>query len=381
VSRRHQIQRQWEIVRYLEAGGALTLADLAQLIRIPEDQNDQADEPGRVKGAPKQWSQGTLRRDLEDLIEVGFPILKQNQGGVRWRFPEGFRNTIPGPFPFSELMALYYARKVFDAFRETPFRQTFQSLLITLEKLLPAPTRAFLDHIDHHFGPYLPAVKSLSIHHQILEEAGKAADDRRCVEILTLPRGRQRVSWFRFDPYGIWFHMGQTMLMGYLHETKSLELLPLESIREIRPTRDYFQLPLEIDFHSILVGTSSDLSAETAFGDPVVLRCVGGAVNRVREAVDHGWLQGATIDGAEETRTASLEMSNRGDGVSQGEKAEVIVRFKASDMKSVRFWILSLGRGAEVLSPMELRRAVATELRSAQVPYEVELPADNLPGD
>ena len=26
MSRRHQIQRQWEIVRYLEAGGALTLA-------------------------------------------------------------------------------------------------------------------------------------------------------------------------------------------------------------------------------------------------------------------------------------------------------------------------------------------------------------------
>ena len=334
-----------------------------------------------MKGSPKQWSQGTLRRDLEDLIEVGFPILKQNQGGVRWRFPEGFRNTIPGPFPFSELMALYYARRVFDAFRETPFQQTFQSLLITLEKLLPAPTRAFLDHIDQHFGPYLPAVKSLSIHHQILEEAGKAADDHRCVEILALPRRRQRVSWFRFDPYGIWFHMGQTMIMGYLHETKSLELLPLDSIREIKPTRDYFQLPLEIDFHSILVGASSDLSSEAAFGDPIVVRCVGEAIDRVQEAMDRGWLQGATIDGTEEKQAVGLETSSRGNSIPQGKNTEVVVRFKASDMKPIRFWILSLGGGAEVLSPVELRRAVANELRSAQASYEVELPGKDLPSD
>ena len=372
MSRRHQIQRQWEIVRYLEAGGALTLADLAELIRIPKDPGDPAGEPGGGEGLPRRWSQGTLRRDLEDLIEAGFPIIKQHQGGVRWRFPEGFRNTIPGPFPFSELMALYYARRVFDAFRETPFRQTFQSLLITLEKLLPASTRAFLDHIDQHFGPYLPAVKSLSAHQQILEEAGKAVDDRRCVEILARLRGRQRAAWCRFDPYGIWFQMGQTMLMGYLHETGSLALLPLESIGELRPTRDVFQLPLDIDFRSILTEQEADFGFKAALGKPVVVRCLGEAATRVREAMDRGWLPGATMDGIEEAQVDELEPSNGGASVPETGNEGMVIHFKAADMGSVRDWILSLGGGAEVLSPPDLRRAVVKEIRAAQASYEFD---------
>ncbi|MEE8110565.1 MAG: WYL domain-containing protein [bacterium] len=346
MSRRHQIQRQWEIVRYLEAGGTPTLADLADVIHIPET----------GEGEPREWSESTLRRDLEDLVRAGFPILKHIQKGVRWRFPQGYRNSIPGPFLLSELMALYYARKAFDAFRETPFRPTFQSLLNTAEKLLPAPLREFLDRIDRRFGPYLPSMKSLAAHQHVLDEAALAADERRCVELLVQLPGRRRASWRRIDPYGVWYHLGRTLLMGYVHETRAIELFPLESVREVRATEDVFQLPLEIDFRSVVAGRGEGFGGVGGEGQEVLIRCSGEAAVRVREAMELGWLPGV-----------SSEVSG-GDEPSAGapEGGEEVVRFPAADLRPVRAWVLSLGGGAEVVSPPELRQAVEKELRQAQ---------------
>ncbi|MFQ5693917.1 MAG: helix-turn-helix transcriptional regulator, partial [Nitrospinota bacterium] len=279
MSRRHQIQRQWEIVRYLETGAAPTLGDLADVVSPP---GAEAREAGR------KWSESTLRRDLEDLIEAGFPILRQRQGGVRWRFPEGFRNAVPGPFRLTELMALHYARAEFDAFRETPFDRTFRSLLETAERYLPAAMREFLDRIDRVFRPYWPSLKSLAAHQRVLEEVAQAVDERRCLEVLYLPAGRRRAAWRRMDPYGVWYHLGRTLLMAYHHETRTLDLVPVESIREVRKTKDVFQLPLEIDFRSVLMGKGEALAGAGGGGPEVVVRCVGEAAVRVREAIGLG---------------------------------------------------------------------------------------------
>lgn len=350
MSRRHQIQRQWEIVRYLEAGGSPALADLADVIPPPEGE----------EGAPRRWSESTLRRDIEDLIRAGFPILRQRKGEVRWRFPEGYRNAVPGPFRLSELMALYYARRAFDAFRETPFGETFRRLEEAVERLVPAAMREFLDRIDPHFGPYVPSLRAFSVHRRVLEEVAQAADERRCVEVLVQLPGRRRASWRRVDPYGVWYHLGRTLLMGHQHETRTIELLPVDSIREVRTTEDVFQLPLEIDFRAVLMGGGEGAARAEGPGVEVVIRCAGEAAERVQEAIALGWLPETSSGGSGAAGTPPGE-----DGDGEGR----VFRFVAADLAPVRAWVLSLGGAAEVISPPEFRRAVAAELRSAQARY------------
>jgi predicted DNA-binding transcriptional regulator YafY len=344
MSRRHQIRRQWEIIRYLEAGGTPTLSDLTEVVNAQDAQ----------QGESRDWSESTLRRDLEDLIQAGFPILRQTQGGaVRWRFPEGYRNSIPDPLLPSQWMVLYYARRSFDAFRETPFRQTHQSLLNAFGKVLPVAIREFLDGLDERFGPYSPPMKMVAAHQRIMEDMAQAADERRCVELLVQVPGRTRASWRRLDPYGVWYHLGQTLIMGYMHETQNIELLRVDSIREIRATDDVFQLPLAIDFRSVLMGEQEGHGVGPGGGKEVVLRCSGDAAARVREAGEQGWLPLVSQEGSEES-------------VEDGEE---IVRFSVESLDSVRSWLLSLGGGVEVVSPPELRQAVAKELREAWARY------------
>jgi hypothetical protein len=152
-----------------------------------------------------------------------------------------------------------------------------------------------------------------------------------------------------------------------LHETRSLELLPLESIREVRATEDVFQLPLDIDFHSVLIEKMEGLSGAPSPGIEVQVRCSGDAVERVREAIERGWLPGISLESAEPSGRAGDPA-----GSGSGEEGASLVRLSASDLNSVRAWVLSLGGGAEVVSPEELRRAVARELREAQGRYRPE---------
>ena len=340
MSRRHQIRRQWEIIRYLEAGGTPTLSDLTDVVNAEEER----------QGGPHNWSESTLRRDLEDLIQAGFPIMRQTQAGaVRWCFPEGYRNSIPYPLLPSQWMALYYARRSFDAFRKTPFRHTHQSLLNTFGKVLPVAIREFLDGLDERFGPYSPPMRVVAAHQRIIEEMAKAADERRCVELLVQVSGKSRASWRRLDPYGVWYHLGQTLIMGYMHETRTIDLLRVDSIREIRATDDVFQLPLAIDFRSILMGKQEGHGVGPGGVKEVVLRCSSDAAALIREAGEKGWLPPVS-------QGASAESSENG---------EDMVRFFVEDLDSLRSWLLSLGGGVEVVSPPELRQAVAKEVREA----------------
>lgn len=243
LSRRHQFQRQWEIVRLLETGAAPGLQDLAEALPPPAGAGEEA--------AGRRWSESTLRRDLEDLVGAGFPLLKVREEGVRWRFAPGFRRAVPSPFLPSELMALYYARAGFSAFQKTPFAPTFHSLMEKVERLVPTALRTFMDMIDEDFTPYLAFLKEVSARQHLMERLAEAAEGRRCVEVLYRAPGLSRAAWRRVDPYGIWFAKGETLLMAHDHQRGRIQPFPLKEIRELRLTEDVFQLPLDLDFQPL----------------------------------------------------------------------------------------------------------------------------------
>ena len=83
MPRNDQITRQWHLLRRLEHSRGLTLSELVH--SVPDDY-------------PKNSS--TVRRDLEALAAVGFPLVTDpHYGQTRWRLIEDFRD-IPA-FGFS----------------------------------------------------------------------------------------------------------------------------------------------------------------------------------------------------------------------------------------------------------------------------------------
>jgi predicted DNA-binding transcriptional regulator YafY len=83
MPRNDQITRQWYLLRLLEGSQGRSLQDLVE--SVPDDY-------------PK--NSRMVRRDLEALEAVGFPLIAERRNGqTRWRLREGFRD-IPAPaFP------------------------------------------------------------------------------------------------------------------------------------------------------------------------------------------------------------------------------------------------------------------------------------------
>ena len=74
-----------------------------------------SDPRGLVESVPEDYPKNarTVRRDLEALEAVGFPLVTDHHNGqTRWRLMEGFRDIPALGFSATELMALVLSRNL-----------------------------------------------------------------------------------------------------------------------------------------------------------------------------------------------------------------------------------------------------------------------------
>jgi predicted DNA-binding transcriptional regulator YafY len=121
VPRNDQITRQWHLLRPLKGSSGLTLHELVDAVPDDYPKNDR-----------------TVRRDLEALEAVGFPlVVERHNGQTRWRLIEGFRNIPALGFSATELMALTFSRKLLRPLEGTEIQSALNSALNKVASALP----------------------------------------------------------------------------------------------------------------------------------------------------------------------------------------------------------------------------------------------------
>ncbi|HEV8717426.1 MAG TPA: WYL domain-containing protein [Candidatus Binatia bacterium] len=181
MSRNDQVIRQWFLLQKLGSGRGATLQELAAT--LPED----------CSRHPR-----TIRRDLEALDAVPFPLLTERVGGqTRWRLMDGSRRVPALAFSPTELMALVFSRDLLkpldgtylkasldSAFNKAAAawvkdRQWHPSQKISAHKdgrptmtLRVADTRELLGWILH-FGSGVRVIRPQLLRDQVREEAQK----------------------------------------------------------------------------------------------------------------------------------------------------------------------------------------------------------------
>src|SRR5262245_19464113 len=105
MPRNAEVIRQWTILREIEGarGAGATIDELASLCGV---------------------TTRTIRRDLQALEEVGFPLYddrSQDDGRTRWRINgQAFMGLAAG-LTLAELCALYFSRTLVESLSGTPF--------------------------------------------------------------------------------------------------------------------------------------------------------------------------------------------------------------------------------------------------------------------
>ncbi len=312
------MSRQWHLLRRLEASAGSTLEQLAN--GLPPD----------LQKHPR-----TLRRDLEALETVGFPLVTESvDGRTRWRLMEGFRRIPALSFSATEIMALVLGRDLLKPLEGTQLRAAVDSALAKITSALPPSGLDFARQMGEFLSVGLGPHKVYARHRETLERLSRAVAERRTVQMRYYSASRDKATRREVDPYHLWFAAGGLYLIAYCHRRRDVRMFAVERIRSLTVTAHAFQLPLGFDVEAYV---------ESAL---VVMR---GRLIEVELALDR-----ATAAWA---RDRIWHPSQQVVSTRQGLR----MRLHVADTRELTGWILSFGRGARVVRPAALRERVRQE--------------------
>jgi predicted DNA-binding transcriptional regulator YafY len=321
MPRNDQITRQWHLLRRLEGSTGLTLQQLVET--VPDDY-------------PKNTR--TVRRDLEALEAVGFPLVTDRHNGqTRWRLMEGFRDIPALGFSATELMALLLSRNLLKPLEGTEIQASLDSALSKASAALPPQGHEYVRAMEQMFSIGLGPHKSYRQHRHTIDFISQAIDKRKTAQIRYYSASRDGTGRREVDPYHLWFAAGGLYLIAYCHLRKDVRLFAVERIRSITLTDHPYQMPLGFNVKEYVQDALS------------VMRGWRIEVELLFSKTATAWVKDKTWHPSQET---SLLKDGR-----------MKMTLKVADNDELVGWILSFGSQVKVIRPGDLRSKVANEAK------------------
>ncbi|MFQ5684889.1 MAG: helix-turn-helix transcriptional regulator [Candidatus Binatia bacterium] len=321
MPRNDQVTRQWHLLRRLEKSKGTTLEQLAE--SIPDD-------------FPK--NPRTIRRDLEALESVGFPLVTEHSfGQTRWKLLEGF-SAIPAlGFSATELMALLLSRNLLKPLEGTEIAESLNTALGKASQALPPQAHEYVRSMDQVFSIGLGPHKNYRAHRQTIDLISQAIDKRRTLQMRYYSASRDTTGRREADPYHLWFASGGLYLIAYCHLRRDVRMFAVERIRSISLTDHPYQLPLGFDIKAYV---QDALRVMLGRRIEVELLFTKSAAAWVRDKIWH----------------PSQEATRLKDG-----RLKLVL--KVADTTELVGWILSFGSQVRVVRPEALRAKVKEEAK------------------
>lgn len=325
MARGDQLARQWRILQSLIASRrGKTAADLARELEY-------------------HWR--TVYRDLEALQQAGFPIFTDRvEGKNLWRMLDSARHSIPIPLNLTELMALYFSRGMMMVLKNTVYYESLQSFFRKVKATLPPATIDYLEKIEETLEVGSKPFKQFGQLRDWIEMISEAAIHRKIIEIGYFTMSRKEKTRRKVAPYKIWFFDGAFYLIGNCRLRQDMRVFALDRIRELAITEETFEMPEDFRAEDFM---------RTSFG---VFHGKPQQV-RIRFAADvAGYIR-------EKTWHAAQKIVPQKDG-------SIVFEARVAGTDEIKFWVLSWGAKAQVLSPASLRDEILSESKAMLRNYQ-----------
>ncbi|MGH7831948.1 MAG: helix-turn-helix transcriptional regulator, partial [Candidatus Binatia bacterium] len=228
MPRNDQVTRQWHLLRRLDSSRGATLQELVE--SIPDDY-------------PKNAR--TVRRDIEALEAVGFPLVTgHSDGQTHWKLMEGFRDIPALGFSATELMALIFSRNLLRPLEGTEIQASLSSALNKAATALPPQGHEYVRAMEKIFSVGLGPHKTYRQHQKTIDLISRAIDKTRTAQVRYYSASRNTTTRREVDPYRLWYAAGGLYLIAYCHLRKDVRMFAVERVRSIALTDHPYQLPL-----------------------------------------------------------------------------------------------------------------------------------------
>ena len=326
MARGDQLARQWRILQSLIASrSGKSAADLAHELEY-------------------HWR--TVYRDLEALQLAGFPIYTDRvEGKNLWSVLDSARHNIPIPLNLTELMALYFSKGLMTVLKDTVYYESLESFFQKIKATLSVETTRYLDRIDESLEVGSKPYKAYGQLRDSIDVISEATVERKIIEIEYFTMSRKEKTRRKIAPYKIWFFDGAFYLIGNCGLREDIRIFALDRIKSLKLTDEMFEMPKDFKVEDFM---------QTSFG------VFQGKPQRVRirfAAEVAGYI-------SEKTWHQTQKIETQKDG-------SIIFEAQVAGTDEIKFWLMTWGSKAEVLSPAALRDEMISEAEAMLQNYHI----------
>lgn len=327
MPRGDQMGRQWKIIQTLIS--SKTGKSVSELIDILE----------------LDCHQRTVYRDLDALQNAGFPIYNETSDNKNlWMLMDSAKEKMPIPMNITELMSLYFARDMLKVLKHTVFYDSLKSLFQKIKTSLPVELINYLEQIENnlHIGhrPY----KQYGEFRDTINLINDAVTRQLHVDINYYTISRQKETSRRVAPYNIWLFDGSFYLIGFCKTRNDVRMFALDRIKTLEISDESFKKPEDFNIEEFM---SSSFGVFQGNPEKVEIHFAKEVAEYIKEKSWHA--------------TQVLHQQNDG---------SVIFEADVAGLDEIRFWVLSWGSKAKVISPESLKSAVEDEIKQMGRNYQ-----------
>ncbi len=315
-----QLARQWRILRLIEAShNGLSVNDIMSQENV---------------------SKRTVYRDLIALQDAGFPLLNEKTDGqTLWAFMDDYKFQVPQPFTRTELMSLHLYGEFVKVFKDTWYYDGLESLFKKVRATLPHETLAYLEKVQTTFSVGISPSKDYSRFRGILNQISQVLPRRERVEMIYQSLRSSKESHRKVDPYAVRFLEGTIYLIGFCHLRGEVRTFVVDRIKLVRTTGDTFDIPEDF---------SVDKYTRNSF------KVMQDELHTVRIRISPAW-----------ARWVGEKMWHESQRAEELPDGGLELTFEVAGLDEIKQWVLSLGKEAWVVSPVELKESIFQEMKTA----------------
>lgn len=320
------LRRQWELLTLVADNGA-TIKSLASRLDVSEK---------------------TIRRDLNTLRRVGFPISELVGEFNCKTFVLQSGQCPQVNFTYDEALALFVSRRAME-----PWRGSF--VWEAIEHGFAKIRAALGDKAANYVERLVPRFQTTGLHTNyeakgdLINQLTLAIEECKAAFITYHSSSSTEPVTYDVHPYGIADHQGSLYLVGFSVQHNEVRHWKLDRMLDAEATKVPFQRPAEFDLREHLRDSFGIYHGRDEMH--VKIRFDSSAARYVQEKRKH----------------ASQRVTIQPDG-------SALVEFHLTNTPELKSWILSFGPAAEVLEPANLREEISNDVRRMMSTYGPHAP-------
>lgn len=292
------------------------------------------------------------QRVRESVEALGFPVYEDKQTGEpfkRWKLDQEYVRKLPNlnvpniSLSLSEVIALQFVRSHVDIFEGTELERALSNVFSRLNMFVPDHVAEKLNRLNSLFVSANRFGKDYKGKEEVIDTLVGAMLEQKTCLVRYFSFSKNRITEFSIDPLHFFEHRLGLYLFMRSTKYRNIRVLAVERIEEVEVLGETFDYPKDFSPDAYL-----DSAFDLTFEDPVLVS-VKIAASHAKYIKERRFFQDQTI----------IEQ----------EDGSILLTMQASGRKDIKKWVMSLGRSAELLEPVELRREIAEELERAAGVY------------